>query len=216
MLISRRDVFTLDAETPVEEARRLLAASGHSRAPVIRDNALEESVGIASLRDLLTDESAVTAADVARPPLLLPDSVPVADALRRFKSEREQFALVIDEHGVVDGIVTLEDLLEEVVGEIYDETDRDVIGVGREADGSILVPGGFPVHDLPDLDVHLDGRPDGDYTTVAGLVLALLGRVPTAPGESVTTGGWHLRVAATERHAITQVRLKRAAPAPAD
>ncbi|PZG23492.1 hemolysin family protein [Nonomuraea aridisoli] len=207
VLISRRQVFTLAADTPTGTARRLLAASGHSRAPVIRDNSLEDVVGIANLRDLLTDESAVTAADVARPPLLLPDSLPVSDALRRFKSERQQFALVIDERGSVDGIVTLEDLLEEVVGEIYDETDRDVVNVTREADGSLVLPGTFPVHDLQDVDVHLEERPDGDYTTVAGLVLALLGRVPTAPGEHVVTGGWRLRVLAVEGHAITQVRL---------
>ncbi|GAA2212593.1 hemolysin family protein [Nonomuraea monospora] len=211
VLVSRRDVFTLDAATPVEQARQALAASGHSRAPVIRDNALDDTVGIANLRDLLTDASAVTAADVARPPLLLPDSLPVAAALRRFKSERQQFALVIDEHGVTDGIVTLEDLLEEVVGEIYDETDRDVIDLTRDADGSILVPGGFPVHDLPDLDVHLESRPDGDYTTVAGLVLALLGHVPTAPGESVTAGEWRFGVVQVDRHAITQVRIQQAA-----
>ncbi|MGI5272423.1 hemolysin family protein [Nonomuraea sp. CA-218870] len=211
VLVSRREVFTLYADTAVAEARGLLAASGHSRAPVVRNRGLDDTVGIANLRDLLTDESAVTAADVARPPLLLPDSLAVSDALRRFKAERQQFALVIDERGSVDGIVTLEDLLEEVVGEIYDETDRDVIEIRREADGSMLVPGTFPVHDLPDLGVHLEDRPDGDYTTVAGLVLALLGHVPTAPGGTVATGGWRLRVQDVDGHAITRVRLS---PAP--
>ncbi|MER7368081.1 transporter associated domain-containing protein, partial [Nonomuraea wenchangensis] len=168
--------------------------------------------GIVNLRDLLTDEHATTAADVARPPLLLPDSLPVSDALRRFKAERQQFALVIDERGSVNGIVTLEDLLEEVVGEIYDETDRDVLAAVREADGALLLTGTFPVHDLPDLDVHLEERPDGDYTTVAGLVLTLLGHVPTAPGESVEIGGWRFQVVAVERHAITQVRLSASVP----
>ncbi|MDA0637894.1 hemolysin family protein [Nonomuraea sp. MCN248] len=211
VLVSRREVFTLHADTTVAEARGLLAASGHSRAPVVRNRGLDDTVGIANLRDLLTDENAVTAADVARPPLLLPDSLAVSNALRRFKSERQQFALVIDERGSVDGIVTLEDLLEEVVGEIYDETDRDVIEIRREADGSMLVPGTFPVHDLPDLGVHLEDRPDGDYTTVAGLVLALLGHVPTAPGGTVATGGWRLRVQDVDGHAITRVRLS---PAP--
>ncbi|SDI97166.1 hemolysin family protein [Nonomuraea jiangxiensis] len=212
VLVSRRDVFTLDADTPIDEARLSLAASGHSRAPIIRNNALDDVVGICNLRDLIThdhtdEKTGATAADVARPAFLLPDSLPVADALRRFMAERQQFALVIDEHGVIDGIVTLEDLLEEVVGEIYDETDRDSIDIRPDADGSLLLPGGFPIHDLPDLDVHLETRPDGDYTTIAGLVLALLGHVPTAPGETVTTGDWRLQVAAIDRHAITQVRV---------
>ncbi|MEV4552342.1 hemolysin family protein [Nonomuraea wenchangensis] len=212
VLVSRREVFTLDAATPVEPARRLLAASGHSRAPVVGGRGLDEVTGIVNLRDLLTDEHATTAADVARPPLLLPDSLPVSDALRRFKAERQQFALVIDERGSVNGIVTLEDLLEEVVGEIYDETDRDVLAAVREADGALLLTGTFPVHDLPDLDVHLEERPDGDYTTVAGLVLTLLGHVPTAPGESVEVGGWRFQVVAVERHAITRVRLIASVP----
>ncbi|MEU6715079.1 hemolysin family protein [Nonomuraea sp. NPDC046802] len=208
VLVSRREVFTLDADTPTDQARGLLAGSGHSRAPVVRNNNLDDTVGVANLRDLLTDEAAVTVADVARPPLLLPDSLAVGEALRRFKSERQQFALVIDERGAVDGIVTLEDLLEEVVGEIYDETDRDTMNVRPEADGSLLLPGSFPVHDLPDLDVHLENRPEGDYTTIAGLTLALLGRVPTAPGDRVVVADWAVEITAVERHAITQVRVQ--------
>ncbi|MFC4008552.1 hemolysin family protein [Nonomuraea purpurea] len=208
VLVSRREVFILDADTPTDQARGLLAGSGHSRAPVVRNNNLDDTVGVANLRDLLTDEAAVTVADVARPPLLLPDSLAVSEALRRFKSERQQFALVIDERGAVDGIVTLEDLLEEVVGEIYDETDRDTMNVRPEADGSLLLPGSFPVHDLPDLDVHLEDRPEGDYTTIAGLTLALLGRVPTAPGDRVAVGDWEVEIIAVERHAITRVRVQ--------
>ncbi|MGR6918235.1 hemolysin family protein [[Actinomadura] parvosata] len=213
VLVPRRQVFTLDADTPAEQARHLLAGSGHSRAPVVRGRGLDDTVGVANLRDLLTDEAARTAADVAEPPLLLPDSLLVSDALRRFRNERRQFALVLDEHGAVDGIVTLEDLLEEVVGEIYDETDRDVVSVRREPDGSLLLPGDFPVHDLTDLDIDLESRPDGDYTTVAGLALALLGRVPTAAGDRVTAGGWELEIVAVERHAITGIRVRPAGAA---
>ncbi|MDF5753602.1 hemolysin family protein [Spongiactinospora sp. TRM90649] len=207
VLLPRREVFTLAADTPAAQAGRELAASGHSRAPVVRNGSLDDTVGIAHLRDLFTDESGHTAADVTRPALLLPESLRVSDALRHFKAERQQFALVIDEHGAVDGIVSLEDLLEEVVGEIYDETDRDVLEIRRESDGGMTLPGGFPMHDLPDIGVHLEERPDGDYTTVAGLIMALLGRVPTAPGAEVVAGDWQLTVTALDRHAITEVRL---------
>lgn len=140
ILVPRRDVFAIDADTPVPDARAALAASGHSRAPVAPKGNLDEVVGIVHIRDLLTEHGA--AADQARPALLLPESLPVTDALRRFKTEHSQFAVVIDERGAADGIDTLEDLLEETVGEIYDETDIDLQTVRREPDGSLIVPGG--------------------------------------------------------------------------
>src|SRR5690606_40801568 len=112
VLVPRRQVFTLDADTPVPEACHQLAASGHSRAPVVEHGNLDETVGVANLRDLVTGDGA-TLRQLARPPVLLPDSLHAAEALRRFQADRQQFALVVDEHGAVDGIITLEDLVEE-------------------------------------------------------------------------------------------------------
>ncbi|TDB72696.1 hemolysin family protein [Micromonospora sp. KC721] len=212
VLVPRLQVFTLDSGTTAEAARLLLAATGHSRAPVVRHGGLDDAVGVLHLRDLVgvPDERPVD--EIARPPMLLPDSLPVMDALRQFKAERQHIALVVDERGAVDGIVTLEDILEEIVGEIYDETDRDVHGVRTEADGALLVPGTFPVHDLSDLGVEVPGRPPGDYTTVAGMLLSCLGHIPSVAGEQVTMDGWQLEVAAIDQRAITRVRLRRAAP----
>ncbi|TDC73063.1 HlyC/CorC family transporter [Micromonospora sp. KC606] len=212
VLVPRLQVFTLDSGTSAEAARLLLAATGHSRAPVVRHGGLDDAVGVIHLRDLVgvPDERPVD--EIARPPMLLPDSLPVVDALRQFKAERQHIALVVDERGAVDGIVTLEDILEEIVGEIYDETDRDVRGVRTEADGALLLPGTVPVHDLPDLGVEVPGRPAGDYTTVAGMLLSCLGHIPTVAGEKVTVDGWEVEVAAIDHRAITQVRLRRAVP----
>ncbi|WP_431977749.1 hemolysin family protein [Micromonospora haikouensis] len=217
VLVPRLQVFTLDSGTTAEAARLVLAATGHSRAPVVRHGGLDDAVGVIHLRDLVGVPDDRPVDECARPPMLLPDSLPVVDALRQFKAERQHIALVVDERGAVDGIVTLEDILEEIVGEIYDETDRDVRAVRTEADGAMLLPGTFPVHDLVDVGVELPGRPAGDYTTVAGLVLTLLGHIPTVPGEDVTIDGWALEVADIDQRAITAVRLRRvAAPAEPD
>ncbi|GAB3187335.1 putative hemolysin [Micromonospora palomenae] len=215
VLVPRLQVFTLDSGTTAEAARLLLAATGHSRAPVVRHGGLDDAVGVIHLRDLVGVPEDRPVDECARPPMLLPDSLPVVDALRQFKAERQHIALVVDERGAVDGIVTLEDILEEIVGEIYDETDRDVRSVRTEADGALLLPGTFPVHDLPDISVEVPARPAGDYTTVAGMVLACLGHIPTVAGESVTIDAWELEVSAIDHRAITQVRLRRVAQ-PAD
>lgn len=205
ILIPRRAVVTLASGMSNEEARELLVDSGHSRAPVVRARDLDEVIGVVHLRDLLHPETTLEAA--VRPILNLPDSLAVSEALRRFKAEREQFALVVDERGGAAGIVTLEDVLEEIVGEIYDETDRDVLGVQPMSDGSLVLPGGFPVHDLEDLGVHLGDAPRGDYTTVAGLILVALGRIPESPGERVELQDWSFEVGRVARNAITEVRV---------
>jgi putative hemolysin len=205
VLVPRRNVFTIRADVPTAEARAALASSGHTRAPIVRDGHLDDVMGVVTLRDLLDDDRPLAAA--ARPPVVFPDSVRVSDALRRFKDEREQFALVANEHGAIDGIVTLEDLLEEIVGEIYDETDRDVMAVQTRPDGALQLPGTFPVHDLVDLGVEIADRPEGDYATIAGLVLTALGRIPTQPGDRVVLAEWTVEVTAVAHHAITEVRL---------
>ncbi|WP_086818647.1 hemolysin family protein [Allokutzneria sp. NRRL B-24872] len=206
VLRPRRSVFTLEADTPVEQARAELAASGHSRAPVVRGSDLDDMIGVVHLRELLSGTG--TVAEVARPATVFPDSVRVSDALRRFKAERQQFAVVVDEHGAADGIVTLEDLLEEIVGEIYDEADRDILSVRTQDDGSMELPGTFPVHDLVDLGVDIADAPNGDYTTIAGMLLTRLGRIPQRPGDRVDFAEWSAEVTATEHHAITGVRLR--------
>ncbi|MFC5745771.1 hemolysin family protein [Actinomadura rugatobispora] len=208
VLVPRREVFTLPADLPGGRAREALAESGHSRAPVVASGHLDHVVGVANLRELITTDPGAPVAEVAREAMMFPDTVRVSDALRRFKTEHQQFALVVDEHGAVDGIVTLEDLLEEIVGEIYDETDPDVMAVRTEPDGSLLLPGSFPIHDLPDIGVRIDDLAGGEYTTVAGLALSRLGRIPERTGDRVRVPGWEIEVTRLDRHAITGVRLR--------
>ena len=169
ILVPRRDVLTLATGLPAPEALTQLIAGGHSRAPVVGPAGLDDVFGVVHLRDLVGALGPVDA--VARPGLFLPETLRVSDALRQMRGERQQIALVVDERGAIDGIITMEDLVEEIVGEIYDETDRDVQAVVREPDGALLLPGSFPIHDLPDIGLDRPGHEEGEYTTVAGMVV---------------------------------------------
>jgi putative hemolysin len=200
VLVPRRDVVAIPAEATVQEAIQTLLETTHGRAPVYRGD-LDEVLGLVTLQELIGAEAAV--ADCVRPVLALPESMGVLDALRRLQAERGQLAIVLNEYGGTEGIVTVEDLLEELVGEIYDEFDPDSHGIHRQPDGSFILPGSFPVHDLPDLGVSL---PEGDYATVAGLILERLGRIPVA-GDTVQVDRWRLEVLAMDRNAIGRVRL---------
>lgn len=209
VLVPRGSVVRISATMSLGQARRALVDSGHSRAPVVEGQDFDRVIGVVHWSSVATGGPGPVAG-VVGPALHLPDTLPVLGALRQFQDQRQHLAIVVDEHGSADGIVTLEDVLEEIVGEIYDETDRDVRASERTADGSLLIPGTFALHDLPDIGVELDERPTGDYTTVAGLVLARLGRVPDEPGDSVVLGDrWRAEVLAVRHHAITRVQLTR-------
>lgn len=203
VLRPRRDVFVLDADATGDDALPALAASGHSRAPVGVHGELDEVLGVVHLRDLL-GLGGRRVAEVAGTLPAFPEAAGVLEVLHRLQQDRTQMAVVVDEHGASAGIVTVEDLVEELVGEIYDETDRDVRSARRERDGSLLLPGQFPVHDLP--DVGIVGAPQGRYTTVAGLVLDRLGFLPERPGDHVVIPGWRVEVTMVSGHAITEVR----------
>ncbi len=206
VLVPRGSVIALAATMSVREARAAMAAAGHSRVPVTDGSHLDRVVGIVHWGSVVDGDSEPVGAR-AQPALMLPGTVRVSDALRRFREERQQMAIVVDEHGSVDGIVTLEDLLEEVVGEIWDETDPVAPDVQRHPDGSLTIPGTFAVHDLPDVGVELGLAPSPDYATVAGLVLRQLGRIPDAPGDVVQAGAWRLEVVAVGHHTVSRVRL---------
>jgi putative hemolysin len=200
VLVPRNRVVTIDALLPVGQARELLRKAGHSRAPVVTGS-LDDPVGQVHLRDLLEDGG--VAGERVSPLPAFPEAVSVLEALRQLQAGRCQLAVVVDEHGGTAGIITLEDLIEELVGEIYDETDRDILSVRQEEDGSLLLPGSFPVHDLADLGIEV---PEGRYSTIAGLVLDRLGHVPQV-GERATVEGIECEVVAMERRAILTVRV---------
>jgi putative hemolysin len=207
VMVPRNDVVVIDADATCSEALELLIETGHSRAPVAEKRNLDRPVGMVRLRSLLGRGDEPVSSVMWEIPAF-PDAARVLTALREFQERRTQMAVVIDEYARTIGIVTVEDLVEELVGEIWDETDPDATTVVHEPDGTIVLPGTFPVHDLTDLDVEL---PDGDYTTIAGLVLDEMNRIPE-PGESIEIDGWQIGIRSVGRHRITQVALRPVAP----
>lgn len=203
VLVPRSDVVVLDAAWTCDEALAVLVESAHSRAPVAKDRDLDKVIGMVHLRQLL-DGGAAPVATIAVELPVFPESARVLNTLRELQSRRAQLAVVANEHGGIEGIITIEDLVEELVGEIYDETDPDIASVHHEPDGTLVIPGRFPIHDLPDIGVELS---EGDYATVAGFVLDRLGHIPTGPGEAVEEDGWRLEVVEMNRHSIKTVRL---------
>ncbi len=198
--VSRPSVLSVKADDAADEGLRALVTSGFSRAPVIRED-LDDIIGVVHLRDLIGKTSVV--GDHIRDALALPESLSVMKALGEMQKSRSHIAIVVDEYGGTEGIVTIEDILEEVVGEIYDEFDRDIFQVQRLDDGAILAAGDFPIHDLSDINVHVD---EGEYTTLSGLMMDRLGRVPKR-GESIIEGEWKLTADQVRGRTVSRIRL---------
>jgi putative hemolysin len=201
VLRPRTVVLLLRDDLPADQAARQLVESGHSRAPVYRSD-VDDTDRVVAVLDLVGRRGAV--GEYARQAVVLPESLPLIEALRQLQAKRQSMALVVDEYGGFEGIVTVEDLVEELVGEIHDEYDRDVRDVVRHDDGSLTVVGHFPMHDLVDIGVDL---PAGEYVTVAGLVQDRLQRLPEA-GDTCIVGDWQLSVDAVRGRAIQRLTLR--------
>src|SRR5207302_3014225 len=157
-----------------------------------------------AIRDADGDLSKVDVKAIARPPWFVPDVRPLSEQIKAFRRRKTPFALVVDEYGELMGLVTLEDILEEIVGDITDEHDVAVPGVRPQPDGSVNVDGSVPIRDLNRaMDWHL---PDQEATTVAGLVIHETRSIPE-PGQSFNFHGFRFRVLRRERNRITPLRI---------
>lgn len=203
VVVPRSRVVGLPADLPVDDALARLVAAGHSRAPVYTDG-LDDADRTISVLGLVGREG--TVADHARPALALPETLNAVVALRELQAEHQQLALVVSEYGGVEGIVAVEDLVEELVGEIYDEHDRDVLAVEHEPDGSMVLPGAFPLHDLEDLGLDVPAHPE--VTTIGGLIADRLGRLPER-GDEVEVHGLRVEVLTVRRRTAERVRVRR-------
>ncbi|GAB5376622.1 MAG: HlyC/CorC family transporter [Acuticoccus sp.] len=219
VMVHRTRIRLLNADDPpatiVEEA----LASPYTRMPLYRGET-DNIVGVLHAKDLLRavqaargDVNRLDVTDIAKPPWFIPDTTSLHDQLNAFLKRRTHFALVVDEYGEVMGLVTLEDILEEIVGEIEDEYDVGVEGVTPQTDGSVLVDGSVTIRDLNRaLDWTL---PDDEATTAAGLVIHEAQMIPDI-NQAFTFHGVRFEVAERERNRVTRLRLSRVTDADAD
>ena len=221
VMIHRTNMISLKVDDPPEEVVNAVIASPVTRIPFWRGNP-ENIIGVLHVKDLLRalhavdgDASKVDVAALMTPPWFVPDTRPVSEQLKAFRRRKTPFALVVDEYGEVEGLVTLEDILEEIVGDITDEHDVAMPGVRRQPDGSVNVDGAVSIRDLNRvMDWNL---PDEEATTIAGLVIHEARSIPEV-GQSFTFHGFRFRVLRRARNRITALRIQplpRKAPAKA-
>jgi Mg2+/Co2+ transporter CorB len=216
VMIHRTEMVTVNADLPPEELVREVLASEYTRIPLWREKP-ENIIGVLHAKDLLRairaaegDMTRIDVSSIALPPWFVPEMRPVSEQLKAFRRRKTHFAMVVDEYGEVEGIVTLEDILEEIVGDISDEQDVVVAGVRAQPDGSVVVDGSVPIRDLNRaMDWSL---PDEEATTVAGLVIHEARSIPDR-GQSFTFHGFRFRVLRRERNRITALRI---VPVPRD
>ena len=207
VMVPRLDVVALPADLPAPEALDELLAQGYSRAPVYTEG-LDDADRTVSVVSLARADG--TVADHAVDASVLPESLPVLDALRQLQAAERRLAIVLSEHGGVEGIVTVEDLVEEIVGELRDEHDRDHPEVEQLPDGGLKLSGRFPLTDLSDVGVEFDAAAL-EATSLGGVFAEVLGRLPRR-GDRVTVQGWELEALSVRRRAVAEVAL-RSAPA---
>jgi Mg2+/Co2+ transporter CorB len=210
VMIHRTEMISVNAGDRAEDVVQAVLAAPVTRVPLWRDSP-ENIVGVLHAKDLLRviqaahgDLSTIDILSIAAPPWFVPDTTPLAEQLKAFRRRKTPFALVVDEYGEVKGLVTLEDILEEIVGDIEDEHDVAVPGVRPQLDGSVNVDGGVPIRDLNRaMDWNL---PDQEATTIAGLVIHEARSIPE-PGQSFTFHGFRFQVLRRERNRITALKI---------
>jgi Mg2+/Co2+ transporter CorB len=210
VMIHRTEVITADVGETADKVIERVINEMVTRIPLWRGTP-ENIVGILHVKDLLRaieaagrDASKIDIMSIARPPWFVPDIRPLSEQLKAFRRRRTPLALVVDEYGEFMGIVTLEDILEEIVGDITDEHDIEIPGVRPQPDGSVNVDGAVPIRDINRvMDWNL---PDDEATTVAGLVIHEARSIPE-PGQSFTFHGFRFQVLRRERNRLVALRI---------
>jgi putative hemolysin len=213
VMTPRTQFVAIDVNSTVEKLLQLVVDKHHARIPVYRDD-LDNIEGIVHARDLLgvwqRGDKLENFRSLIKPAYFVPETKPVDDLLQEMKEKGDQMVLVVDEYGGVSGLITMEDLIEEIVGEIHDESEGAGEKVIEESKGVFVVPGSLELSVLEEkLGVPLVA--ETDCTTVAGAVVELFGRVPI-PGEKIEHGGIEIEVLEADRRRVRRLRLKPLVP----
>lgn len=211
VMVHRTAMRSVNADNPPEAVVREVLQSPHTRMPLWKGS-LDNIVGILHAKDLLralndvgNDFSKIDVIKIASKPWFVPDTTNLNDQLNAFLRRKAHFAIVVDEYGEVEGLVTLEDIIEEIVGDIADEHDIEMQGVKQEADGSVVVDGTVPIRDLNRaLDWNL---PDEEATTIAGLVIHETQSIPEER-QAFTFHGKRFVVMKRDKNRIARLRIR--------
>lgn len=210
IMTPRTDIFALSAETTLVEAAERIQQAGHSRVPVYRES-LDEIVGVIYAKDLLAcvgSETPPSLVDLTRKPFFVPETKPLDDLLREFKARKVHIAVVLDEYGGTAGLVTIEDVLEEIVGDISDEYDAaESPQIKRINETTVEIDGRLRIDELNDL-LDLELPEDEDFDTVAGFVYSELGYIPVT-GEAFSTESAEFTVLEADERRIIKLRVRK-------
>jgi len=209
VMIPRTEIVAISAGAKIDEIMELICRHGHTRMPVYREN-IDHIIGVVNVKDLLKFWSKpVTEKDflsILRKPYYIPETKNISQLLHELKQKKYHMAVVIDEYGGTSGLVTLEDLIEEIVGEIHDEHDAEDLGILDQPDGYTLVDGRVEIEQLEEHFGVIFG--EGKYETLGGLILNAIKRIP-ATGETVNVDDFEMIITAADERTIKKVRMRR-------
>ncbi len=213
IMTPRVEIVAVEENDTVEALMELVEEEEYSRIPVFRET-IDDVVGVCYAKDVLSlmtrrnceDVKKVRVKDIMREPLFVPETMRIADLLSELRNKKVHIAIVVDEFGGTAGIVTFEDIIEELIGEIYDEYDQgEAVGIKRLEDGSYLIDAMTPLNDIErELGIEF---PDTEYETLAGYLLEMFQRIPST-GEDITVGRFYFKVIASGKNRIEKVLMK--------
>ena len=206
IMVPRPDAVIISADTPIEMLLQLVIQEGHSRFPV-HDGSIDNIIGVLHVKDLLSfwSQEHLNLKDILRTPYFIPETKKISHLLRELRDKKSHMAIVIDEYGGTAGLVTIEDIIEEIIGEIHDEYDNDDILMVPTAEGDLVVDARLEIEKL--LEHFSLEVPKGNFESVGGFIISLLGRVPQ-PHETITHAPLEMTIEAADARKIRKVRVR--------